>query len=120
VSFAKAAPRPRAASGGRSPHSPATIESLVLQNGELPLPSIVLVVSAATPACTSSSGQARTQLLSRTRDDAAGEAYDKVAKLLASAIPVDRKVAPGESGNDRAVALPATRLDARRPGTRRR
>src|SRR5439155_5902102 len=51
------------------------------------------------------------QLLSRTRDDAAGEAYDKVAKLLGLGYPggpvIDRLAT---RGNDRAVALPTTRL----------
>jgi N6-L-threonylcarbamoyladenine synthase len=51
------------------------------------------------------------ELLSRTRDDAAGEAYDKVAKLLGLGYPggpvIDRLAG---SGNDRAVALPTTRL----------
>src|SRR5918912_732405 len=50
-------------------------------------------------------------LLSRTRDDAAGEAYDKVAKVLGLGYPggpiIDRLA---KSGNDRAVALPTTRL----------
>jgi N6-L-threonylcarbamoyladenine synthase len=49
--------------------------------------------------------------LSRTRDDAAGEAYDKVAKLLGLGYPggpvIDRLAA---IGNDRAIALPTTRL----------
>ena len=53
----------------------------------------------------------RYELLSRTRDDAAGEAYDKVAKLLGLGYPggpiVDRLA---RGGNDRAVALPTTRL----------
>jgi N6-L-threonylcarbamoyladenine synthase len=51
------------------------------------------------------------QVLSRTRDDAAGEAYDKVAKLLGLGYPggpvVDRLAA---AGNDRAIQLPTTRL----------
>jgi N6-L-threonylcarbamoyladenine synthase len=51
------------------------------------------------------------QLLSRTRDDAAGEAYDKVARLLGLGYPggpvIDRLA---KSGNDRAVSLPTTRL----------
>jgi N6-L-threonylcarbamoyladenine synthase len=51
------------------------------------------------------------QLLSRTRDDAAGEAYDKVAKLLGLGYPggpaLDRLAG---TGDDRAVALPTTRL----------
>jgi N6-L-threonylcarbamoyladenine synthase len=50
-------------------------------------------------------------LLSRTRDDAAGEAYDKVAKLLGLGYPggpvIDRLAT---QGNDRAVHLPTTRL----------
>jgi N6-L-threonylcarbamoyladenine synthase len=49
--------------------------------------------------------------LSRTRDDAAGEAYDKVAKLLGLGYPggpiVDRLA---RTGDDRAVRLPGTRL----------
>jgi N6-L-threonylcarbamoyladenine synthase len=51
------------------------------------------------------------RLLSRTRDDAAGEAYDKVAKLLGLGYPggpaIDRLA---REGDDRAVTLPATRL----------
>jgi N6-L-threonylcarbamoyladenine synthase len=50
-------------------------------------------------------------LLSRTRDDAAGEAYDKVAKLLGLGYPggpvIDRLA---RTGDDRAVPLPTTRL----------
>ena len=66
---------------------------------------------AATRASISSSGPATIELLSRTRDDAAGEAYDKVAKLLGLGYPggpvIDRLA---RTGNDRAVALPTTRL----------
>src|SRR5204862_6277727 len=51
------------------------------------------------------------RLLSRTRDDAAGEAYDKVAKLLGLGYPggpvIDRLA---RNGDDRAVKLPTTRL----------
>src|SRR5262249_55684140 len=53
----------------------------------------------------------RYALVSRTRDDAAGEAYDKVAKLLGLGYPggpvVDRLA---RQGNDRGVRLPTTRL----------
>jgi N6-L-threonylcarbamoyladenine synthase len=51
------------------------------------------------------------ELVGRTRDDAAGEAYDKVAKLLGLGYPggpvIDRLAA---DGNDRAVLFPKTRL----------
>ncbi len=111
VSFAKAA----AAAAGLPlvavHHLAGHIESLVLQNGELPLPAIVLVVSGGHTSLYLVSEPGRYELLSRTRDDAAGEAYDKVAKLLGLGYPggpvVDRL---SKSGDDRAVRLPGTRL----------
>jgi N6-L-threonylcarbamoyladenine synthase len=111
VSFAKAA----AAAAGLPlvavHHLAGHIESLVLQNGELPLPSVVLVVSGGHTNLYLVDRPGRYQLLSRTRDDAAGEAYDKVAKLLGLGYPggpvIDRLA---QVGDDRAVALPTTRL----------
>jgi N6-L-threonylcarbamoyladenine synthase len=111
VSFAKAA----AAAAGLPlvavHHLAGHIESLVLQNGELPLPSVVLVVSGGHTSLYLVERPGRYQLLSRTRDDAAGEAYDKVAKLLGLGYPggpvIDRLA---QGGDDRAVALPTTRL----------
>ena len=111
VSFAKAA----AAAAGLPlvavHHLAGHIESLVLQNGELPLPSIVLVVSGGHTSLYLVEQPGSYQLLSRTRDDAAGEAFDKVGKLLGLGYPggpvIDRLA---RNGNDRAVALPTTRL----------
>src|SRR5206468_9706978 len=92
-------------------HLAGHVESLVLQNGELPLPAVVLVVSGGHTSLYLVEHAGEYRLLSRTRDDAAGEAYDKVAKLLGLGYPggpvIDR-LAGG--GNDRAVALPTTRL----------
>jgi len=111
VAFAKAS-----AAAARLPlvpvhHLAGHIESLVLQNGEPPLPAIVLVVSGGHTSLYLVQEPGRYELLSRTRDDAAGEAYDKVAKLLGLGYPggpiVDRLA---RGGNDRAVALPTTRL----------
>jgi N6-L-threonylcarbamoyladenine synthase len=111
VSFAKAS---AAASGlplVAVHHLAGHIESLVLQNGELPLPAVVLVVSGGHTSLYLIERSGHYQLLSRTRDDAAGEAYDKVAKLLGLGYPggpvIDRLA---RDGNDRAVALPTTRL----------
>jgi N6-L-threonylcarbamoyladenine synthase len=111
VAFAKAA----AAAAGLPlvavHHLAGHVESLVLQNGELPLPAVVLVVSGGHTSLYLVDRPGHYQLLSRTRDDAAGEAYDKVAKLLGLGYPggpiVDRLA---REGNDRAVALPTTRL----------
>jgi N6-L-threonylcarbamoyladenine synthase len=92
-------------------HLAGHIESLVLHNGELPLPAVVLVVSGGHTSLYLVPAAGSYQLLSRTRDDAAGEAYDKVAKLLGLGYPggpvVDRLA---QAGNDRAVRLPTTRL----------
>jgi N6-L-threonylcarbamoyladenine synthase len=92
-------------------HLVGHIESLTLQNGELPLPAVVLVVSGGHTSLYLVERPGSYQLLSRTRDDAAGEAYDKVAKLLGLGYPggpvIDR-LAKGR--NDRAISLPSTRL----------
>src|SRR5215468_1554522 len=111
VSFAKAA----AAAAGLPligvHHLAGHIESLVLHNGEMPLPAVVLVVSGGHTSLYLVEQPGRYQLLSRTRDDAAGEAYDKVAKLLGLGYPggpILDKLA--KHGNDRAVPLPTTRL----------
>ena len=111
VSFAKAA-----AAAANVPlvpvhHLAGHIESLVLQNGEIPLPAVVLVVSGGHTSLFLVEQKGRYQLVSRTRDDAAGEAYDKVAKVLGLGYPggpeIDRRA---RAGNDRAIDLPTTRL----------
>ena len=111
VSFAKSA-----AAASKLPlvpvhHLAGHIESLVLHNGELPLPAVVLVVSGGHTSLYVVRRPGEYELISRTRDDAAGEAYDKVAKLLGLGYPggpiVDRLA---RTGNDRAIALPTTRL----------
>ena len=92
-------------------HLAGHIESLVLAHGELPLPSAVLVVSGGHTSLYYIPEAGRYQLVGRTRDDAAGEAYDKVAKLLGLGYPggpaID-KVA--RDGNDRAYGFPTARL----------
>jgi len=92
-------------------HLAGHIESLTLENGELPLPAVVLVVSGGHTSLYRIAIAGRYELLGRTRDDAAGEAYDKVAKLLKLGYPggpiVDRLA---RQGNDRAILFPKTRL----------
>jgi N6-L-threonylcarbamoyladenine synthase len=111
VAFAKAA----AAAAGLPlvgvHHLAGHIESLVLEHGELPWPAVVLVASGGHTSLYLVAGPGAYRTLSRTRDDAAGEAYDKVAKLLGLGYPggpvIDRLA---RTGDDRAVRLPTTRL----------
>jgi N6-L-threonylcarbamoyladenine synthase len=95
-------------------HLAGHIESVVLDNGELPLPAVVLVVSGGHTSLYRIGTPGTYELLGRTRDDAAGEAYDKVAKLLGLGYPggpaIDRRAA---AGDDRAILFPKTRLTHR-------
>jgi len=95
-------------------HLAGHIESLVLENGEMPLPAVVLVVSGGHTSLYRIAEPGVYELLGRTRDDAAGEAYDKVAKLLHLGYPggpvIDRLA---QDGNDRAVVFPKMRLTHR-------
>ncbi len=92
-------------------HLAGHIESLVLQHGELPLPLAVLVVSGGHTSLYFIRAPGHYQLIGRTRDDAAGEAYDKVAKLLGLGYPggpiLDRLA---REGDDRAYGFPIPRM----------
>jgi N6-L-threonylcarbamoyladenine synthase len=92
-------------------HLAGHIESLFLHHGPLPLPAVVLVVSGGHTSLYCVPAEGVYEPLARTRDDAAGEAYDKVAKLLGLGYPggpvVDRLA---RDGNDRAIDFPVTRI----------
>jgi N6-L-threonylcarbamoyladenine synthase len=111
VSFAKALGWARGLPVIPVHHLAGHIESLTLAHGELPLPAAVLVVSGGHTSLYLVSSPGDYRLVARTRDDAAGEAYDKVAKLLGLGYPggpvIDRLA---REGDDRAIRFPATRL----------
>jgi N6-L-threonylcarbamoyladenine synthase len=92
-------------------HLAGHIESIWLEHGAIALPAAVLVVSGGHTSLYLVEREGEYRLLGRTRDDAAGEAYDKVAKLLGLGYPggpiVDRLAA---EGNDVAIRWPGTRL----------
>ena len=98
-------------------HLSGHIESLVVEGGRMPLPAVVLVVSGGHTNLYVVASQRDDEsdigyrLIGRTRDDAAGEAYDKVASLLGLAYPggpvIDRLA---RDGNDQAVRLPFARM----------
>lgn len=95
-------------------HLAGHIESLFLLNGPLPLPAVILVVSGGHTSLYLVRSEGVYERLARTRDDAAGEAYDKVARLLGLGYPggpvIDRL---SRDGDDRAIPLPVTRITHR-------
>jgi tRNA N6-adenosine threonylcarbamoyltransferase len=92
-------------------HLAGHIESLVLDHGEMPLPAAVLVVSGGHTSLYVVPEPGIYRLVGRTRDDAAGEAFDKVARLLGLGYPggpvIDRMA---REGRDDAVDLPRPKL----------
>lgn len=92
-------------------HLAGHIESIWLEHGHIPLPAIILVVSGGHTSLYLVTHEGEYELLGRTRDDAAGEAYDKVAKLIGLGYPggpiLDRLA---RDGNDTAISFPGTRL----------
>jgi N6-L-threonylcarbamoyladenine synthase len=100
-------------------HIEGHIHAVVLEErqrgGEIPFPSLALVVSGGHShlfyAQRSGGDLYRYELVGRTRDDAAGEAFDKVAKLLGFGYPggplID-KLAP--LGDPSRVPLPTSKM----------
>jgi len=84
-------------------HIAGHIEAPFLAHAEVPLPAVALIVSGGHTSLFEVAERGRYELLARTRDDAAGEAFDKVAKLLGLGYPggpvIDRL---SEGANDRA------------------
>ena len=111
VSFAKAAAwalgKPLVAVNHLAGH----IESIWLEHGPIALPAVILVVSGGHTSLYLVRREGEYTLLGRTRDDAAGEAYDKVAKLAGLGYPggpiIDRLA---KAGNETAIRWPGTRL----------
>jgi N6-L-threonylcarbamoyladenine synthase len=111
LSFAKAVAFSRGLPLVGVHHLAGHIESLFLHHGRLPLPAVVLVVSGGHTNLYHLPAEGVYRQLGRTRDDAAGEAFDKVAKLLGLGYPggpvIDRL---SKQGDDRAVELPVARM----------
>ena len=101
-------------------HLAGHIESLILHNGPLPLPAVVLVVSGGHTSLYLMPADGEYHLIGRTRDDAAGEAYDKVAKLLGLGLSGRAGDRSRVEGRQRSRLRPAARQDHAQGPQRRR
>jgi len=92
-------------------HIEAHLHAATLEHGPTPLPGVALVVSGGHTELVEVRGFGDYRWLGSTRDDAAGEAYDKVAKRLGLGFPggpiLDRLAT---QGNARAFDFPRPML----------
>ncbi len=88
-------------------HLEAHLFANALDRGPLPVPSLALIVSGAHTDLVLIEDHHRYAMLGRTRDDAAGEAFDKVARAMGLGYPggpaLDRL---GRAGDASVVPLP--------------
>jgi N6-L-threonylcarbamoyladenine synthase len=93
-------------------HLEAHLYAALLEEPDLELPVVVLLVSGGHTLLVLMEGRGRYRLLGSTIDDAAGEAFDKVARYLGLGYPggpaIDRIAMDGDPG---AVAFPRAILD---------
>ena len=84
-----------------------------LENPDAPPPFVALIVSGGHTLLVEVRAYGEYEILGETRDDAAGEAFDKVGKLLGLGYPagaaLDRLA---RQGNPKALALPRPMLDS--------
>jgi N6-L-threonylcarbamoyladenine synthase len=97
-------------------HVAGHIQAPFLAHPSIPLPAVALVVSGGHTSLFEVPAEGVFQLLGRTRDDAAGEAFDKVARLLGLGYPggpaIDRLA---RGANDRAHDFTVARIKDGRP-----
>jgi N6-L-threonylcarbamoyladenine synthase len=97
-------------------HVAGHIQAPFLAHPEIPLPAVALVVSGGHTSLYEVPAEGVYHVLGRTRDDAAGEAFDKVAKLLGLGYPggpvIDRLA---QGANAHALDFTVARIKDGRP-----
>ncbi|MEE8429868.1 MAG: tRNA (adenosine(37)-N6)-threonylcarbamoyltransferase complex transferase subunit TsaD [Candidatus Desulfatibia sp.] len=93
-------------------HLEGHINSVFLEPDPPPFPFVALLVSGGHTSIYHVTSYTAMELLGQTRDDAAGEAFDKVAKMLELGYPggavIDRMAKEGDPGK---IVFPRTFLD---------
>jgi N6-L-threonylcarbamoyladenine synthase len=93
-------------------HLEGHLFAALLDHRDLPWPLVVLLVSGGHTVLISMEGPGRYRQLGQTLDDAAGEAFDKVARFLGLGYPGGPAIeAAAASGDPQAFAFPRAMLD---------
>jgi N6-L-threonylcarbamoyladenine synthase len=95
-------------------HMEGHLYSVLLHDPAPAFPFVSLIVSGGHTMLVHVEGPFRQHVMGQTRDDAAGEAFDKVAKMLGLGYPGGPRVdALAARGNPRAIQFPRSYLDPR-------
>jgi N6-L-threonylcarbamoyladenine synthase len=81
-------------------HLEGHLYAALLEDPDLPLPAVVLLVSGGHSLLVEMAGTGRYRLLGGTLDDAAGEAFDKVARFLGLGYPGGPAIEAAALGGD--------------------
>lgn len=93
-------------------HLHAHMQSALLGQSEIELPAVAMIVSGGHTSLYDYQSPLEPKLLGRTIDDAAGEAFDKVAMILHLPYPGGPSIEKiGKNGNPKAIRFPRTMLD---------
>jgi len=93
-------------------HLEGHISSVFLENNSPSFPFVALLVSGGHTSIYYVTSHTSFTLMGQTRDDAAGEAYDKVAKMLDLGYPGGRVIDDlSKTGNARTIVFPRPFLD---------
>lgn len=93
-------------------HIEGHISANYIENKDLEPPFICLVVSGGHTHLVKVSGYGTYEILGRTRDDAAGEAFDKVARAIGLGYPGGPKIDRlSKEGNPLAIHFPKARIE---------
>jgi len=92
-------------------HIEGHISANYIENKELEPPFLCLVVSGGHTHLVRVLDYGRYEILGRTRDDAAGEAFDKVARAIGLGYPGGPKIEKAsQNGNPEAIVFPQARI----------
>jgi N6-L-threonylcarbamoyladenine synthase len=93
-------------------HLEAHINSVFLEKGYPPFPFVALLASGGHTAIYHVTGHTSIELMGQTRDDAAGEAFDKVAKILDLGYPGGVVIdSLAKDGNPEKIKFPRSYLE---------
>ena len=92
-------------------HIEGHINANYIENGELEPPFLCLVVSGGHTHLVKVTDYGKYEILGRTRDDVAGEAFDKVARAIGLGYPGGPKIEQvSKEGNAQAIAFPRAKV----------